>query len=419
MDPVCRMTFLPILMRVLGSVVALLILGLGFVWSLRLGYADHLFHTGTPEGVKRAVELAPGNARHQARWAAILEDSGQDVAAARRALEAALALNPRDSASWMALGLAAERDGELQKAEKCLLEAARVDRQYDPRWTLVNFYFRTSDWENFWLWAREAAAIPYRDSAALFRLCWRATEDPEMILNRAIPEPALARYLSFLLDDAHVEALEAAAQKVAARAGREDLPVLLASCDRLLEAHQFPAALGIWTILCRRQLVPCQPLEPQRGPSLTNGDFRTPALSSGFDWRLHAPEGVSITRSESPPAMRWILSGRQPESCPLLSQYIPLLPDKQYRFRFRYWTSGIAPDTGLRWQIFDAATGAELAGRSSHLSSEKQIEQEVAFSTPVETRVVRLALTYQRASGTTRLEGSIFLSHASLESAAR
>ena len=191
--------------------------------------------------------------------------------------------------------------------------------------------------------------------------------------------------------------------------------MLLASCDRLLEARQFPAALRIWTVLCQRKLVPYQAPEPERGLSLTNGDFRTPPLSYGFDWRLHAVEGVSASRSESPPVRRWTFSGRQPESCEILSQYVPLLPGKRYQFRFRYRTSDIAADTGLRWRIFDATTGADLAERSPYLSSEKEIQQEVAFSTPAETRMGRLALMYQRAPGTTRIEGSILLSRASLE----
>ena len=193
------MVFLLTVMRIVANVAAGAVLGLAIYWSLRLGYADHLFRSGTPEGVKRAVELAPGNARYQDHWAAILEDSGKDPAAALAAMEAAVASNPRDSSSWMELGLRAERDGDLQKAERCLLEAARVDRQYDPRWTLANFYFRKSDWENFWLWAREAAAMSYGDSAALFRLGWRATQDPALILSRAIPDQpqVLARFIGF------------------------------------------------------------------------------------------------------------------------------------------------------------------------------------------------------------------------------
>ena len=408
--------FLGTVMRIGASVAAVAVLGWAAYWSLRLGYADRLFHTGMPEGVKRATELAPCNARYRARLAAVLDQWGKDQAAYAAALEGAVVCNPRDSGSWIELGLQAELDGDFKKAERFLLEAARVDKQYDPRWALANFYFRRNDAGNFWSWARKAAAMSYGDGAALFRVCWRMTQDPRAILERAIPdEPAvLARYLSFLLADDHVAALEAAAQRAAGHAGPEDLPVLLASCDRLVEARQFPAALRIWTSLSRRKLLPYLPPEPERGLSLTNGDFRVPPLSHCFDWRVHAAEGVSVSRRESQPALRITFSGQQPESCELLSQFVPVLPGRKYQLRFRYRTSEIVPDTGVQWRIFDAATAAELAEQSSHLSSEEEIQQEVSFSTPTETHMARLVLLYQRAPGTTRIEGSISLSHASL-----
>ena len=415
------MIFLGTVMRIVASVAAVAVLGWAAYWSLRLGYADRLAHTDSPEHAKRAIELAPCNKRYHARLAALLDQWGKDQAASVTALEAALVCNPRDSASWIELGLQAEMEGDFTKAERFLLEAARVDKQYDPRWTLANFYFRRNDAENFWSWVREAAAMSYGDGSPLFRLCWRFTQDPRTILERAIPDqPAvLARYLRFLLADNHVAALESVAERVAGRAGREDLPVLLASCDRLVEARQFPAAMRIWTVLCQRKLVPYPPPEPERGLSLTNGDFRMPPLSRGFDWRLHAAEGVSVSRSESPPALRITLSGRQPESCEVLSQFVPLLPGREYRLRFRYRTSDIAPNTGVHWRIFDAATGVDLAERSSYLSSEEEIQQEVAFSTSAETRVARLVLMYQRTPGTTRIEGSILLRHANLALAPR
>jgi hypothetical protein len=315
----------------------------------------------------------------------------------------------------MELGLRAETDGDLPNAERCLLQAARVDRQYTPRWTLANFYFRRGDPENFWPWAREALAISYQDNTALFRLLWKAAPDPEQILSRAIPRQAEAAYLRFLLAENRVLAVEAAARRVADRADREDLPPLMAACERLLEERQFPSALRVWTLLCQRKLVPYPAPEPERGLSLTNPDFQTPLLSRGFDWRLDGPGGVSVTRTESPPALRITFSGGQPEVCDVLSQLLPLLPNQQYRLRFRYRTSHIAPGTGLRWRIFDPATGADLAEHSPHLASDQETEQELLFSTPAETRVVRLALRYHRALGTTRLEGSVFLSRAAVE----
>ena len=403
--------------RIPASLIAIAILAYACFWTLRLGYADLLVHTDSPENASRAVELVAGNARYRAHWAAMLDQSGNNPAGSLSALEAAVACNPRDSSSWVELGLRAEVDKDFVRAERSLLQAARIDRQYDPRWTLVNFYFRQSDVENFWLWARQAAVMLYGDAAPLFRLCWRVTQDPEVILKRAIPDDPkiLAQYLGFLLDDNHLDAVEPVAQRVAEHAGPGDLPILFTSCDRLLSVRQLPGALRIWNAISRRRLISYPALEPDKGLSLTNGDFRELPLSHGFDWRLHSPEGVSFSQGQSLPLLRVTFSGKQPESCEILSQSVPLLPGQPYRFRFRYRTSGIAPDTGLRWRIFDFATGAELAARSTDMSNEKPTEGDLLFSTPPDTRLARVALTYQRTLGTTRIEGSVLLIHTSLE----
>lgn len=91
----------------------------GAYWSMRLAYADHLRRKPDGEAVRRAIRLAPGDARTCRRWAAL--EPGVSVPA----LRAAVARDPRDSSAWIELGLEAERRGDLPMAEKCLLEAAR------------------------------------------------------------------------------------------------------------------------------------------------------------------------------------------------------------------------------------------------------------------------------------------------------
>ena len=85
-------------------------------------------------------------------------------------LRVAVRLNPRLASAWIYLGLDAEADGDLAEAEQDLLQAARVDRQYLPAWTLANFYFRRGDTVNFWPWAARAASLTFDDYRPLLRL---------------------------------------------------------------------------------------------------------------------------------------------------------------------------------------------------------------------------------------------------------
>jgi len=75
-----------------------------------------------------------------------------------------------------------EADGKADRAEQCLLRAAEADRQYLPRWTLANFYFRHKDTEKFWAWAKSSAEMVYGEAASpLFRLCGQVAEDGDLI----------------------------------------------------------------------------------------------------------------------------------------------------------------------------------------------------------------------------------------------
>jgi len=392
------------LRRALPALLAAAALAVAAYWSLRLAYADHGARQGGVEAVRRAIRMAPGDARNYRQWAA--REPGQAIPA----LEATVALNPRDSAAWVELGLAAEARSDHPRAERCLLEAARVDRMLEPRWTLANYYFRRRRAEPFWRWAGEAAAMTYDDAAPLLRLCWEMQPQPELILARVVGADAwlLRQFLGFLLARNHLEGAEPVAQRLVSRAGPEALPALLAYCDRLLGAGRAEPALRVWNGLTGKRLIGFAPLAPDGGAVLTNGDFSAPPLGRGFDWRLAPLEGVAAARAKSPPAMRFSTSGRQPADCELMSQFLPLQAGQSYRLSYRYRTAGIAAGSGLGWQVAGAS--------SAPLASQEWKEEAVEFAAPA-GGLARLALVYHRAPGTTRIEGTLWISQVKVDRA--
>ncbi|HSP68429.1 MAG TPA: hypothetical protein VLN48_11920 [Bryobacteraceae bacterium] len=128
-------------------------------------------------------------------------------------LRVAVRLNPRLSSAWIQLGLDAEQDGNLQEAETDLLRAARVDRQYVPAWTLANFYFRSGNSGNFWVWAQRAAALTFDDYRPLLRLADVLEPSPREVATRLKGGPPLLRaYLDLLIGEGRLDA----AQEIAA-----------------------------------------------------------------------------------------------------------------------------------------------------------------------------------------------------------
>jgi hypothetical protein len=125
-----------------------------------------------------------------------------------------------------------------------------------------------------------------------------------------------------------------------------------------------------------------------------------PPAIQGFDWRLPVIDGISASM-EDRGGLRLTFSGRQPENCETLVQFIPVRENTHYQLQCEYRTSGIAAASGLAWRITDWNGGGTL-GDGEELG-------KVAFVTPAGCQIARVALAYKRIPGTTRMEGFIVL----------
>ncbi len=372
--------------RIFGG-AALAGLGVAVWFAIVLARADFYFREGTPETVERAAEIAPRNTEYLATRALEVDYEGGD---SRAVWERIADLNPYASAPRIRLGLAAEMAGDPALAERWLLDAARVDHQFEARWTLTNFYFRAERWEEFWKWMRAALEVSYGDRTPAFELCWRASGDGDEILKKAIPErhEVVGAYLRFVLNNkpaqsrlppklaAPQEAVVEVVRRVAAYHEAADLGLLLGACDRLIKGRD-PAALEVWTLAGLGQPA-----------GVFNGDFATAPLNHGFDWRVIEAPGVTDVGN------RISLSGRQAEECTLLEQTLSVGAGKRYRLQ---WESR-AP-SGLEWRI-----AGERGGITPGVDwTEGSMTFQAADRFPM------LELAYKRPVGEARAEGNVEL----------
>ncbi len=96
-----------------------------------MAIADYWFQQQTLPATRKAARLEPDSAAYDVRLAAMLQETDPD--ASTQALQRAVALNPWDSQSWVELGLRDEATGDLAGAERNLLQAVSVDKQYFHR----------------------------------------------------------------------------------------------------------------------------------------------------------------------------------------------------------------------------------------------------------------------------------------------
>ena len=248
--------------------------------TLRLAWADALSHAMEQEPLERAVQLSPDNPEYRVSLASVLTAHGDDDNAVRL-LKQAAGLNPHDSRVWIALGLLSESSGDREHAEQYLIRATRVDRTFDPKWALANFYYRQADVNNFWQWARQSAEMAPEgdDLADYFRVCLTLTNDVKFILEDVIPDKIAIqeRFLSYLLDEHRTMDAETVAEQLIPRAGAAQTPLLLRYCEALIAANRSGPAVAVWNALAAKKLIRERPLAPEADGFLTNGDFAVPS----------------------------------------------------------------------------------------------------------------------------------------------
>jgi hypothetical protein len=380
-------------------ILALAALGAAAWWSIRLARADAAFRQRTPAEVARAIELAPENSEYLEALALQAEYSGQDSAPL---LQEIARLNPRASAPRIRLGLAAELRGDANQAERWLLEAFSIDRQFETRWTLANFYFRQDRPQEFWTWMRSALEISYGDRVAAFDLCWQMSpntkEGAQEILDRAIPDrrEVVASYLAYILNRQKQAAIAGAANRLVKLRTVDDLPLLYAASDALLDAGDSREAADLW-----------QALGNPRPNGITHPDFEQPRSGHGFDWRIAEIPGVNHAALEAPAGHRIRFSGQQPESCELLRQVVGgLRAGAAYALHWETRTQGIASPSGLTWRMI---------GRSGEVAASEDWSAGKMVFTPDSDHAV-LVLAYRRPEGQVRTEGSVDLRQVTISS---
>ena len=307
--------------------------------------------------------------------------------------------NPRpdltryDSSRWIDSGLDHETHGDLSAAERDLLEAAQVDRLFQPRWTLAGFYFRRNDPDNFWRWTREALAVGRRDLGALFDLCWKMPSGSEKIWTAAMPESKATwnEYLFYLMTTGKWTAAAFTAERIAKVANAGDLPLLTNYCDLALEHNDRTGANTAWKALRHRGLLPFAD-----DSLLTNGDFRSAPSGHGFDWRPLPPGLANLFHAGE---ASFTLNGFQHDREVLLEQPLALDQRLSYKLLFEYKTGGVS---GVLWVAGES--------RSSPFAASEWTPGEMEFS----GTAASLELIYQRTPGSPAPEGTVSVRNVSV-----
>jgi tetratricopeptide (TPR) repeat protein len=374
------------------------------IWcSWRLARADYLFRQDTEASIHQAIATTPD------AWAYYMRLAEFEPTHAQELLNTAVRLNPYDAQADIELGLQYEVQGEFGRAKESFLRAFAVNRTYLPRWSLASYYFRRGNTGAFWNWARRAAEMPSDSTGPLFELCWRVSPDANEITRRIVNNnPKLLRqYLDFLLSKQQASAAAEIAIRIIQHGDRTtDVSRMFSAINQLVADKAGDPAKAIWTALIASHWVVAD------GGAPNNPNFARDPLPVSFDWTLPSSPGVQSV--PGPSGLETEFSGLEPDQCVIAEQAVVLAPGN-YEMDYSYRTQGIAPKTGLQWQVVTADSQEPLA-ESSDLSSENLTWEKMMFSFPRGSSLADLRFSYQRTLGTTPISGSLVISSVHIRS---
>jgi tetratricopeptide (TPR) repeat protein len=407
---------------ILCRVLVIAVCGFAVFRSVRIAIADRVASAETMDAFQHAIRFAPDNSDLLMRMAVYRNENGDFPSPMEDELRRAARLNPLDPAPLMVLGLREEFLGNSAQAENYLVRATEIDHQFKPAWTLANYYVRRNQPEKSWPMIQRILNLDPMgfDLTPVFELCW-SQDDSNPGASRKILSliprhgHSAIDYLQFLMTTHRAEAaLEAWPEALRATdAGNvPGIETLIRFADFLVEGNRTTDAVPVWNQLVGRGFIHSGRLDPAKGASIADPEFKFEPLTKAFGWRL--AENAGLATSQVTNGLRFEFDGDEAQNLQLISAFAAVVPTTIYRLR---WTSDgsklNAPrDPGFNFRIVlspdEAITECPplLAAGDSGTCD---------FVTLAETGKARIDLRYARAQGTTRAAGTLRISAVRME----
>jgi len=283
------------------------------------------------------------------------------------------------------------------------------------------------------------------DTAPVFELCWRLTGPDQTGPDQTSPDQSAdnqiaasrkilslipkrghkpVEYLEFLIMTRRADAaLDAWPSALAAAdpANSSDLSTLTGFADFLTGADRMTEAMNVWNQLVERGMIHAGRLDPAKGVSIADPDFRFPPTAKAFGWRTAEIPGVFVSGFSG--SLRLEINGDEPQSFQVLSTLAPVLAGTPYHLRWKSDGSSLSSprDPGFSFLIVQQhilQQPSDVTTQCPPLLSPRNPPCDFvtsAGSGPERMGEVRIDLRYTRATGTTRVSGTLQLFDVHLE----
>ena len=412
--------------------VFLVVAAVLYVVAAGLNFAgDWLLRNPTAENLARGVRWNPGNpmlwSAYARRWLFTLE--GFEPRKAADAYLRAAVLNPFEPMNWDGLATAYEQMGELKKAELALRsELAATPRSAQAAWRLANQLLLQGRLEEALPYLRIAAASEARMRPAVFDLAWKILARPEPVLLKVVPDSvdSLQDYLLFLRSQKKlVEAYD-----VWKELRKTHSPAAVMAGYGYVESLAY-AGMGreagrVWDELLEET---GRTSAKPAGELVTNGDFEADLPNSGLDWHIsYKGPGYEVALDNfvlqhGSRSLRVSFDGSGNYFFNGVWQWIPVEPNREYRFSAYMKTENVTSDSGFRFCLLAVGSppGESFAQCTrSRIGTDPWLEEELTFRTGTNMGVVSVELRrLQSQKLNNRIGGKVWIDNVSLRPVAK
>jgi tetratricopeptide (TPR) repeat protein len=354
--------------------------------------------------IEKALRLDPDNPDlfHRLGLVGSFEPTDINLSEAEKNLRKAVDLNPRRWDFWSDLGTTCDFVGDTACSDEAF-ERARVLNPMTPalQWALGNHYLLTNRPEKAFPYFRRLLDLDPSYLEPTFRLCLRATRDPQAIYTEVVPDgkDASARFafLMFLSSIADYEsAMRIWGQMISGPDHSPNLSMVKPFLDFLIDHNQIQDAGAVWNDLQHAGVIPPDPHSPSAN-LLYDGSFEGPLLNTGFDWRTDdSPELVfdfsDPSAYKGARCLRIDFAVGRNGDYDLVNQVVRIKPNTRYQVTAYVRSDNLTSDSGPRLRVVEMGCG-DCAARTSDatVGTTRWHPIEVAFMTQPQTQAVRVS----------------------------
>jgi hypothetical protein len=366
--------------------------------------------------LRMAVRLQPGNADYRFQlgeyyfWT---QRPTEEADSYRTAAE----LNPHEAEYWMRLAAADDSLGFARERRAALQNAIAVDPK-NPKvaWAAGNFFLTEGDVDS----GLKEFRVVLENSPVLagpaLELCWQKRPDVDSLLRDAIPPNSdnYSAFLQFLMSKGDDDS----ATKVWGRMAGLHQPVSLGvvfDYIRYLIGRNRPEQAGmVWQQA--GDLSNLKNYQPSSENLIVNGNFSSPILNGGFDWRYENRSDVTLALDPTEshlgsPSLLISYDSRGLEDSGI-RQLISVEPGTAYQFSANFKTQNMQGAGGPHFILQDFYTEESLFSEDlDDPNGWRRVSGE--FKTGPETRLLRLRIS--RVPAGSPIRGKLWIDNVRLQ----